>query len=64
MPDAGPGKGIQYIGYSPWLFTDPNGRQGLVQIFVSADGVIDSVQVAYREWSWETWGAPHQAERA
>ena len=64
MPVEGPGKGITYMGYSPWKFTDPNGREGLVQIFVSADGVIDSVQIAYRNFSWDTWGVPHQADRA
>ena len=58
-----PGKGITTIGYSPWKFTDPNGREGLVQIFVDADGIID-VTVCYRNWSWETWGVPHKAEKA
>ena len=60
----GPGKGITYIGYSPWTFTTPEGRQGLVQIFVNPDGTIESVQIAYRDWSWDSWGVPTNAERA
>ena len=60
----GPGKGITYIGYSPWTFTTPEGRQGLVQIFVNPDGTIESVSLAYRDWSWDSWGVPTQAERA
>lgn len=60
----GPGKGITYIGYSPWTFTTDTGRQGLVQIFINPDGTIESVQIATRDFSWDTWGVPHQAERA
>ena len=64
VPAEGPGKGITYIGYSPWTFTTPEGRQGLVQIFVNPDGTIESVSLAYRDWSWDSWGVPTQAERA
>ena len=60
----GPNKGITYIGYSPWTFTTDTGRQGLVQIFINPDGTIESVQIATRDFSWDTWGVPHQAERA
>jgi len=64
VPAEGPGKGIQYIGYSPWKFTAPDGREGLVQIFTNADGELTDVQLCFRTWSWDTWGVPTQAERA
>ena len=64
VPAEGPGKGISYIGYSPWVFQAPDGRMGLVQIFVNPDGTIESVSLAYRAWSWDSWGVPTQAERA
>lgn len=64
MPAEGPGKGISYIGYAPFKFTAPDGREGLIQIFVNPDGTIESVSLAYRQWSWDTWGVPTQAIRA
>jgi hypothetical protein len=45
--------------YEPYVGELDNGQQILVQIFrdLESGHVIDA-QVAFRAWSWDTWGIP------
>jgi len=56
---------IKETGYSPWIFTDEDGSQKLVQIFVDLDtGLISAVQTCERPDRWLSWGPPTHHERA
>lgn len=56
---------IQQVGYSPFISTDKDGSQKLVQIFVDLEtGLISTVQTAERPDKWSSWGPPTHYERA
>lgn len=56
---------IKEVGYSPFIFTDTDGAQKLVQIFVDLDtGLISAVQTCERPDQWLSWGPPTHYERA
>jgi hypothetical protein len=47
------------IVYEPYVGELENGQQVLVQIFRDVDtGFVIDAQMAFRRWSWDTWGAP------
>jgi hypothetical protein len=50
--------------YAPYIGTDKDGREILVQIFTDPQGLIEVVQVAYRGDSWDLWGPPIRVEKA
>jgi hypothetical protein len=50
--------------YAPYIGTDKDGREILVQIFTDPQGLIEVVQVAYRGDSWDSWGPPIRVEKA
>jgi hypothetical protein len=57
--------GIKETGYSPWIFTDEDGSQKLVQVFVDLDsGLISAIQTCERPDRWLSWGPPTHYERA
>jgi hypothetical protein len=51
--------------YEPLVGSLPNGQQVLVQIFRNPEtGQILDAQIAFRSWTWDTWGVPVALEVA
>lgn len=49
--------------YEPYVAILEDGRQALVQIFRDpTTGHVRNCQIAFRSFSWETWGAPYPLE--
>lgn len=45
--------------YEPLVAELDNGQQVLVQIFRDPEtGAILDAQLAFRNWSWDSWGVP------
>lgn len=58
------GKGIKYVGYSPWI-RQGIGEQQLIQIFISDEtGEVIAVHMAWRKNRWDTWSVPVVFEKA
>ena len=47
------------IVYEPYVGELENGQQILVQLFRDIEtGEVTDAQVAFRAWSWDSWGIP------
>jgi len=45
--------------YEPLIGSLPNGQEVLVQLFRDpTDGHLIDAQIAFRRWSWDSWGIP------
>jgi hypothetical protein len=57
---------LPLIHYAPFIGVMPDGTQILVQIFVDqeSEGLIDSVQVTFRDDPFETWSPPIRTKKA
>jgi hypothetical protein len=53
---------VAYI-YEPFVGIIDDGRQVLVQLFRNPEtGEVKSAQIAFRAFSWDTWGMPFPLE--
>jgi len=51
--------------YHPFLISHPESeRQVLIQVFTDQQGGIELVQMAVRNFPWESWGPPVSAVKA
>jgi hypothetical protein len=49
---------IPVIQYAPYVANLPDGGQILVQIFIDDTGVLDSVDLAFRDHPFDSWSPP------
>ena len=50
---------IPTFTYEPLVGSLPNGQEVLVQVFRNPEtGQITDAQIAFRCWSWDSWGVP------
>ena len=50
--------------YQPFIHTADDGKQTLIQVWFTPEGLIDSIQFAHRDASWLSWGPPNKADKS
>ena len=50
--------------YQPFIHTADDGKQTLIQVWFTPEGLIDSIQYAHRDASWLSWGLPNKAVKS
>ena len=48
--------------YQPFIVTNSDGTEHLIQVWMTQEGLIDSVHLAHRDTQWMSWGLPHKAK--